>query len=134
MFIRKIVTGVTLMLAVATTLPLVTARHAQATVGPGWNNLWVRAACVSRYPNPADQVDKFYVWVPNSPQGDKLFDPPDSGTGQYTAYYHYDNAYKQVWGDTYLNYRVHCKFSGVRTGQLRWGGGTGSTYWVSIAA
>src|SRR5947209_6497974 len=46
---------------------------AQATVGPGWNNLWVRAACLSKTPNPADVVTSFNVWVPNSPQGDKAF-------------------------------------------------------------
>jgi hypothetical protein len=74
------------------------------------------------------------VWVPNSPQGDKFFDPPDTGLGAYTEYYHYDNVNKQVSGDTYLNYRVNCSNSGQRTGQTRWGGGAGSTFWVTINA
>jgi hypothetical protein len=37
-------------------------------------------------------------------------------------------------GDTYLNYRVYCRLTGVRTGQLRWRGGLGSTSWVTISA
>ncbi len=129
---RALAAGV--VTAAAVVVPTAVAVPAEATWAPGWNNLWVRAACVSRYPNPADNVTHFYVWVPNSPQGNKLFDPPDSGLGTYTGYYHYDNVYKTVWGDTYLNYRVHCKFTGWRTGQIRWGGSLGSTHWVSIAA
>ncbi|MEU4742403.1 hypothetical protein AB0G02_18325 [Actinosynnema sp. NPDC023658] len=130
----KIVKSVALvaMVVAATLLPTVSA---QATTGPGWNNLWVRAACVSRTPNPADYVEKFYVWVPNSPQGDKLFTPSGGGLGTYTEYLHYDNVYKQVSGNTYLNYRVHCRNTGsVRTGQIPWGGSSASTFWISIAA
>jgi hypothetical protein len=120
--------------ATAATFSMVPTVSANATTGPGWNNLWVRAACVSRTPNPADYVEKFYVWVPNSPQGDKLF-VLSSGLGSYTEYRHYDNVYKNVSGNTYLNYRVHCSVSGsIRSGQIPWGGGTANTYWISIAA
>src|SRR3954463_9733701 len=79
--------------------PLVQSAPAQAAWAPGWNNLWVRAACVSRQPNPADNLEYFNVWAPNSPQGDKRFDPPDTGLGAYTQYYHYDNVNKTVYGD-----------------------------------
>ena len=131
MKLRKIAFSMAVVVTSAM-LPLVQAGPARATWGPGWNNLWVRAACKSY---PLDNLEKFYVWAPNSPQGDKLFDPADTGLGAYTAYYHYDNVNKQVSGDTFLNYRVHCKVSNtVRTGQLRWGGGAGSTHWVTINA
>ncbi|MEU7528076.1 hypothetical protein AB0A74_20270 [Saccharothrix sp. NPDC042600] len=127
-------------LAIATVMSmtmasLFLATSAQATTGPGWNNLWVRAACVSRYPAPADFVEKFYVWVPNSPQGDKLFIPSQGGLGTYTEYFHYHNVYKKTWGSTYLNYKVYCRTTNsIRTGQILWGGGLGGTHWVSIAA
>src|SRR5690349_22475053 len=110
MKIRKLAASFVISVSV-TALSLIPAGPAQATWAPGWNNLWVRAACVSKNPNPADNLAKFYVWAPNSPQGDKLFDPADTGAGHYTAYYHYDNVNKRVWGDTYLNYRVHCIYS-----------------------
>lgn len=101
---------------------------AEARWSPGLMTVKVRARCV----NPTDKVSSFSIWTPEN--GYRAFSLTSS-LGAYTTWSPTMIVLKRVYGNTYMNWQINCRYQGKSyRGQKKYGGSAGVTsYSVSLS-